>query len=154
MNSKYYLLSFCAISISFACVTAESCPNRISGEVKVAESISIQCKILYVFLGNITNGVKAELIHADSGALLGIRVSWSWLLSDPVECFQSPEVELSYNLGQIRRALNSTSHNNSVEFNITDLDCNTMYVPRVRATLSDNVRLYDNGNTIIFFGGK
>ena len=67
------------IRISFACITAESCPNRLSGEVKVAESISIQCKILYVFLDNITNGVKAELIHADSGALLGIRVSWSWL---------------------------------------------------------------------------
>ena len=154
MNSKYYLLSFCAISISFACVTAESyCPNRISGEVKVAESISIQCKILCVFLGIITNGVKAELIHADSGALLGIRVSWSWLFSDPVEFFQSPEVELSSNLGQIRRALNSTSHNNSVEFNITDLDCNSVYLPRVRAILSDNARLFDNGNTI-FFGGK
>ena len=151
MNSKYYLSSFWAISISFACITAESCPKRLSGEVKVAESISIQCKILYVFLGNITNGVKAELIHTDSGYLFGIRVSWSWLLSDPVDCFQSPEVELSSSLEQIRRALNSTSRNNSVEFNITDLDCNKMYLPIVRATLRES-RLFENG-TEIFFGG-
>ena len=136
MNSKYYLLSFCAISISFACVTAESCPNRLSGEVKVAESISIQYKILYVFLGNITNGVKAELIHADSGSLLGIRVSWSWLSSDPVECFQSPEVELSTNLRRIRRTLNSTSHNSSVEFNITDLDYVLTNMVLILSTLS------------------
>ena len=80
-------------------------------------------------------------------------MTWSWLSSDPVECFQSPEVELSSNLGQIRRALNSTSRNNSEEFNISDLDCNTMYLPRVAATLSDNARQFDNGNTI-FFGGK
>ena len=80
-------------------------------------------------------------------------MTWSWLSSDPVECFQSPEVELSSNLGQIRRALNSTSRNNSVEFNISDLDCNSVYLPRVRAILSDNVQLFDSGNTI-FFGGK
>ena len=82
-------------------------------------------------------------------------MTWSWLSSDQVECFQSPEVEqLLSNLGQIRRALNSTSHNNSVEFNITDLDCNSVYLPTVSAILSDNnARLFVNGN-IIFFGGK
>ena len=108
-------------------------------------------------LGPITNGVHAELIHGDSGLLLGIRVSWSWLSSDPPECFKSPEVRLLKfnNIGfviQITLSLNSTSRNNSVEFNDTDLDCNQRYLPTVRATLSD-IQLFENGNEI-FFGGK
>ena len=87
-------------------------------------------------------------------------MSWSWLSSDPVECFQSPEVELSAvtSLGSIRRTLNSTSRNNSVEFNITELDCNMMYFPTVRAALrlrlSGNIQLLDNGNEIFFGGDK
>ena len=40
-----------------------------------------------LMLGDITDGVNDELIRTDSGLLLGIRVSWSWLSSDPVECF-------------------------------------------------------------------
>ena len=107
---------------------------------------------LYYVLGPITDGVTAELIHSDSGLLLGIRVSWSWLSSDPVECFQSPEVQLLPNIGSpIQKTPDSTSCNNSVEFN-HDLDCNTMYLPTVRATLS-NIQLFENGNEI-FFGGS
>jgi hypothetical protein len=103
--------------------------------------------------GPITNGVHAELIRSDSGLLLGIRVSWSWLSSDPLECFQSPEVELRPNIGTaIQRTLDSTSRNNSVEFIVTDLDCNQMYLSRVRATYTV-IRIFDNGNTI-FFGGS
>jgi hypothetical protein len=64
----------------------------------------------------ITDGVHAELIRSDSGLLLGIRVSWSWLSSDPLECFQSPEVQLLINTRiAIQRTLDSTSRNNSVE---------------------------------------
>jgi hypothetical protein len=107
-------------------------------------------------LGPITNGVHAELIRSDSGLLLGIRMSWSWLSSDPVECFQSPEVQLLTTIGTaIQRTLDSISRNNSVEFNTTDLDCNTMYLTRVRAIhagIVSPIRLFDNGNTI-FFGG-
>ena len=107
--------------------------------------------------GPLTDGIHAELIRSDSGLLLGIRVSWSWLswTSDPVQCFQSPTVELIPDTGNtILRTLDSTSHSNLVEFNnITELDCNEVYFPRVRATLtSTNVRLFDNGNDI-FFGG-
>jgi hypothetical protein len=102
-------------------------------------------------LGDITDGVHAELIRSDSGLLLGIRVSWSWLSSDPVECFQSPEVQLLLNfVVAIQRTLNSTSRNNSVEF--TDLDCNTKYLPTVRATIVSIQGVYEYGNQI-FFGG-
>jgi hypothetical protein len=105
-------------------------------------------------LGPITDGVHSELIRSDSGLLLGIRVSWSWLSSDPVECFESPDIELMPNIGTaIQRTVDSTSHNNLVEFNITDLDCNTLYTPRVRATLKNNIRPFEDGNTI-FFGGS
>ena len=51
---------------------------------------------MHVCLGGITDGVNAELICADSGILLGIRVSWSWVSSVPAECYQSPVVELTY----------------------------------------------------------
>ena len=75
--------------------------------------------------GSITNGVNAELIHTDSGSLLGIRVSWSWLSSVPTECFQSPDVQLSPIIGRIHEiALNFTSYNNLVEF--LNFDCNQM----------------------------
>ena len=44
--------------------------------------------------------------------------------------------------GQIpRRTLNSTNHNNTVKFNNTDLDCNTGYLPKVIATLKDNINI-------------
>ena len=73
-------------------------------------------------LGPITDGVHAELIHSDSGLLLGIRVSWSWPSSEPVECFQSPIVQLLPDIGiAIQKTLDSTSRNNSVEFNNTKL---------------------------------
>ena len=99
---------------------------------------------MHACLGGITDGVNAELIHADSGILLGIRVSWSWLSSVPAECFQSPVVELSYIITkQFHKTLNFTSHNNSVEF--FDLVCNQMYTPTVRATFR-NIPLHDNGN--------
>ena len=110
--------------------------------------------ILYVnfVLGNFTNGVHAELIRSDSGLLLGIRVSWSWLSGDPIQCFKSPKVLLSTSFGiAIERPLDSISRNNSVEFNINDLHCNTMYLPTVRATL-DSTERFENGNNI-FFGG-
>ena len=106
-------------------------------------------------LGSITDhGVHAEVIRSDSGLLLGIRVTWSWLSSDPIECFQSPEVELfNNNRIAIQRPLDSTSRNNSVEFNITELDCNQMYFPRVRASLNNNaITRFEYGNEI-FFGG-
>ena len=93
--------------------------------------------------GNITDGVHADLIRSDNGLLLGIRVSWSWLSSDPPECFQSPEVQLSSNIGiAIQRTLDSTSHNNSVEYHNTELDCNQMYLPIVRA-INNGIRLFD-----------
>ena len=107
---------------------------------------------MHVCLGSVTDGVNAELIRADSGILLGIRVSWSWVSSVPAECFQSPVVELSYVTNQIRKirkTLNFTSRNNLVEF--IDLVCNRMYTPTVRATVRDIV-LHDNGNAL-FFGG-
>ena len=74
----------------------------------------------------------------------------------PVECIQSPEVELSTSsgIGQIsRRSLDFASRNNSVEFNITDLDCNIEYLPSVGAALGSNVQQLEYGNSI-FFGGK
>ena len=104
---------------------------------------------MYVCLGGITDGVNAELIRADSGILLGIRVSWSWLSSVPAECFQSPVVELSYVTKKFHITLEFTSRNNSVEF--FDLVCNRMYTPIVRATVRD-VPLHDNGNAL-YFGG-
>ena len=85
-------------------------------------------------------------------------MSWSWLSDVPVECVQSPEVELSTSsgTGQIpRRTLNSTSHNNTIEFNGTDLDCNTVYLPKVIATLKDNINVQPftkYGNNILFGG--
>ena len=100
------------------------------------------------------SGAHAELIRSDSGLLVGIRVSWSWPSSDPVECFKSPEVQLVHvpPIGSpIQRPLHSRSRNNSIEFNTTDLECNQMYLSRVRATLSD-IRKFENGNEI-FFGG-
>ena len=104
---------------------------------------------MYAWLGGITDGVNAELIRADSGILLGIRVSWSWSSSVPAECFQSPVVELSYITNQFRKTLNFTSRNNSVEF--FDLVCNQMYTPTVRATFRD-IAFRGNGNAL-FFGG-
>ena len=103
---------------------------------------------MHVCIGNITNRINAELIRIDTGLLLGIRVSWSWLSSEPVECFQSPEVYLSTNTGSLSKTLSSTSHNNSVEF--LNLDCNQMYTPRVRATFGGQVRLSEDGNTLFF----
>ena len=155
MRSKYYLF-FCAISISFVHVSAQSCPPRIFGEVSiiaiiVAESIKSR---YYVLLDTITDGVDAELICSDSDFLLGIRVSWSWISSDPVECFNSAEVDLisiSNTVVQIHKTIDSTSRNNSVEFDGTELDCNTRYLSRVSTTPND-ARLYDYGNDI-FFGG-
>ena len=104
---------------------------------------------MHVCLGGITDGVNAELIRADSGILLGIRVSWTWLSSVPAECFQSPVVELSYITNQFRKTLNFISRNNSVEF--FDLVCNQLYTPTVRVTFID-IALRDNGNAL-FFGG-
>jgi hypothetical protein len=110
-------------------------------------------KFLLPFIG-ITNRIRAELIRSDSGLLLGIRVSWSWLSSGPVECYQSPEVQLLPNTGiTIQRTLDFNSHNNLVEFNGTDLDCNTVYFPRVRATVNNEIRPYEDGIPI-FFGGS
>ena len=80
-------------------------------------------------------------------------MSWSWLSSDPVECFLSPEVELLSSTDKIHRALNFTSRNNSIEFNISDLDCNIMYLSRVRAILR-GIRLSEDGNEIFFGGNK
>ena len=110
--------------------------------------------IIYNAIGPITDGVHAEVIRSDSGLLLGIRVSWSWLSSEPVECFQSPKVELfNNNRIAIQRTLDSTNRNNSLDFNITELDCNQMYLPRVRATSTlSGISLFGNGNAI-FFGG-
>ena len=108
----------------------------------------------YNAIGPITDGVHAELIRGDSGLLLGIRVSWSWLSSELIECFQSPKVQLTTvtNVGStITRILDSTSRNNSVEFNSTEIVCNQVYFPRVRATIGD-VGRFENGNEI-FFGG-
>ena len=80
-------------------------------------------------------------------------MSWSWLSSDPVECFQSPRVQLLSNFRiVIQKPLDSISRNNSVEFNSIDLDCNQMYSPRVRATLS-TIERFENGNDT-FFGGS
>ena len=83
-------------------------------------------------------------------------MSWSWLSSDPPHCFQSPEAELIPTIGiaiRITLSPDSTSHNNSVEFNITQLDCNQMYLPRVRATLDlSTIQFFENGNEV-FFGG-
>ena len=74
------------------------------------------------------------------------------IASDPVECFQSPRVKLIPDSGMtIQRTLDSTSRNNSVEFNNTELDCNQRYLPKVRA-FSSNILLFENGNEI-FFGG-
>ena len=80
-------------------------------------------------------------------------MSWSWLSSDPVECFQSPEVELQPIVETIltQRPLDSISRNNSVEFNTIELDCNQMYFLILRATLS-GIRIFQRGNDI-FFGG-
>ena len=79
-------------------------------------------------------------------------MSWSWLSSEPVECFESPEVVLS-GITQIQRTLNSTSRNNSVEFNDTEVQCNQVYLPTVKATLRGrNNQLLENGNET-FFGG-
>ena len=102
---------------------------------------------MHACLGGITDGVNAELIRADSGILLGIRVLWSWLSSVPAECFQSPVVELTYITKRISKTLNFTSCNNSVEF--FDLVCNQMYTPTVRATFRD-IPLRDNGNALFF----
>ena len=82
---------------------------------------------MHICLGGVTDGINAELIRADGGILLGIRVSWSWLSSVPAECFQSLVVELSYITKQTCKTLNFTSRNNSVEF--FDLVCNRMYTP-------------------------
>ena len=100
----------------------------------------------------ITNGVNAELIHNDSGLLLGIRVSWSWLLNVSVDCFQSPVVELSLTSGHPANSTSVTSgsRNNSIDF--FNLDCNQMYTPKVKATY-DNFQSSDTGNTV-FFGGS
>ena len=105
--------------------------------------------LLYACIGNITNGINAELIRTDTGLLLGIRVSWSWLSRIEIQCFQSPKVELSTNTGSLSKTLNSTSRNNSVDF--LNLDCNQMYTPRVRATFGGQIELFENGN-ILFFG--
>ena len=80
-------------------------------------------------------------------------MSWSWLSNEPVECFQSPEVELKPIIGTeiTQRPLDSISRNNSVEFNATELDCNQMYFVTLRATLS-SIRQFQRGNDI-FFGG-
>ena len=151
MKSKYYLLFFWAISISFICVSAQTCPQRLFSEVYNYYSSWVNL-VCYVLLGNITDRVDAELIRSDSGLLLGIRVSWSWLSSDPVECFHSPTVELRPITGTaIQRTLDSISRNNSVEFNTTELDCNQMYFLTLRATLS-HIGQFQRGNDI-FFGG-
>ena len=101
-------------------------------------------------VGGIIDGVNAELIRTDGGSLLGIRVSWSWSSSVPVECFQSPVVELANGTGRIRKTLDIISHNNSVEY--FGLDCNQMYRPIVKATFR-GVQDFENGNAL-FFGGS
>ena len=105
--------------------------------------MSFTTTCIHVCLGGITDGVNAELIHTNSGFLLGIRVSWSWSSSVPTDCFQSPIVELSH------KTLNIISCNSSVEY--FDLDCNQMYRSIVRATFR-NVQEFENGNAL-FFGG-
>ena len=104
---------------------------------------------MHACLGAITDGINAELIRTDGGSLLGIRVSWSWSSSLPVECFQSATVVLSHNTGRIHRMLNNISRSNSVEY--FKLVCNQMYTPTVRATLS-GIQEFENGNAL-FFGG-
>ena len=114
---------------------------------------------LIIISDPITDGVHAELIRSDSGLLLGIRVSWSWLSSDEINCFQSP-VEVQLRISAIsqqpiatRRRFNSINRNNSIEFDIADLVCNQMYVPRVMATYN-GIGTYDDGNTIYFGGDR
>ena len=150
MSSKYYLFLFCACSIGFE--ARQTCPFRASGETKALTEFIKQLSwiLLHACIGNITNGITTELIRTDTGLLLGIRVSWSWLADDPTECFQSPRVELSTNTGPLSKTLSSTSRNNSVEF--LNLDCNQMYTPRVRATFGGQTPLFENGNPL-FFGG-
>ena len=106
----------------------------------------------YLYVGDVlTDGINAELICTDSGLLLGIRVSWSWLSNVSVDCFQSPVVELLLSSGHPANSTSVTSGscNNSVEF--FNFDCNEEYTPRVRATYT-GFELSEKGNTL-FFGG-
>ena len=101
-------------------------------------------------IGNITNGINAELIRTNAGLLHGIRVSWSWFANVSANCFQSPEAQLLTFQGQLTKTLNVIDRDNSVDF--INLNCNEIYTPRVRATYN-NVGQFENG-IAIFFGGS
>ena len=111
-------------------------------------------------IGNITNGVQSELIRADNGSLLGIRVSWSWssIVTIQPRCFKAEELVLyiSSSNGRpfrtVREGINITRHNNSVNF--FDLDCNVMYTPEVRVTNVLSIRLQQSGSPLLFGGDK
>ena len=92
------------------------------------------------------------MIRTNTGLLLGIGVSWSWLSNVSVDCFKSPAIELLLSSGHPANStsVTSDSHNNSVDF--FNLDCNEEYTPRVRATYT-GIGIFENGNITLFFGG-
>ena len=100
------------------------------------------------------------MIRADSGSLLGIRVSWSWssIVTTQPWCFQSADLQVELYTSSngrpfrtVREGINITRHNNSVNF--FDLDCNLMYTPKVKAYTIQYIRLIQSGSPLLFGAG-
>ena len=95
-------------------------------------------------LGNLTNGVSAELITATDGvSVLGIRVLWAIKPEFSVCQLSSLKVTLNSH----SRDITVSSH--SAEF--FNLDCNTWYTPCV-SVISTQITIKDSG-AALFYGG-
>ena len=94
--------------------------------------------------GDLTNGVRAELITANDGvSLLGIRVNWT-IKSEYLDCqFSSLRVKL--NSGE--RTIDITVNDSSADF--YNLICNKEYTPKVRG-IKGGVSGSDIGNLVVF----
>ena len=95
------------------------------------------------------------LITASDGELLGIRVEWS--IKDQYLSCQFDTLRVELNSGQVGKDISVDDR--LADFNNEQLDCNTQYIPRVKAVITlttstvSVISQTDDGASLIY-GGK
>ena len=104
---------------------------------------------------NLTNGVTAMVNTAPGGELLGIRVTWR-IKSEYLDCqFTSLKVELYISGPEAEVGKDISVSDETADFFNEQLNCNALYMPRVRVVYVNMyiVTVTDNGIPVIY-GGK
>ena len=104
---------------------------------------------------NLTNGVTVVVNTAPDGELLSIRVTWR-IKSEYLGCrFTTLKVELYISGPEAEVGKDISVSDETADFFNEQLNCNTLYMPRVRVVYVNvyTVTVTDNGIPVIY-GGK